>query len=377
MSGNVGKDEFVFVVESAPVSTAVVEMNTNATAVVAPQIVVDVAPVGTASTDILQQALAEVTSSNNKPPPTATMPVPLVASEDSNDLSFLLNPSATSNSESSILEQLGSIEPTPPTPQIPHATSSTSVSFSANTVKTSMSTKETITLYKGNGSNVLPEVNANQHLQQQHQPKLITSVAGAYAGVNQSTVASAGIPSGVVLVPNTSPNGIVTYMLKPHPANPPLVTFASVTQATNLNARAQQQQHFVPAILAPRATAAAAAAGAQLVTATQLMRPVMATGIASSRPTLAKRPMRQQPLLLPKLPVTPSPASRSGPNIGQPAGLPRIVPRHEISHATIEPLPEKVVVPEGDEDWSAVVVGKGKFPSSSLLSSMYHWRVDV
>ena len=361
MSTDVAKDEIVFVVEPAPVSSTVVAMNTNATAVVAPQIVVDVTPIG-GSTDILQQALAEVTASTNKLPP--TVPVPLVTNEDSSDISFLLNPPATTNSESSILEQLGSIEPTPPSPQIPTAATNTTVSFSSNTVKTSMSPKETITLYKGNGTSVLPEVIANQQ-QQLQQPKLITSVTSAYSGVNQSPVA-AGIPPGVVLVPNTSPNGIVTYMLKPHPTNPPMVTFGSVTQATNLNARAQQQ-HFVPAIIAPRVSAAAAA-GAQLVTAAQLMRPVMATGIAGSRP-LAKRPVRQQPLLLPKLPVPVNQALKSGAIIGQSAGLPRVVPKHEIPHAAIEPFPEKVVVPEGDEDWSAVVVGKFIF---CFLLSIIH-----
>ena len=363
MSTDVVKDEFVFVVEPAPVSSTVA-MNTNAAAVVAPQIVVDVASMG-GSTDILQQALAEVTATTNKLPP--VVPVPLVANEDSSDLSFLLTPSATSTSEGSILEQLGSIEPTPPSPQISTAAATNPiVSFSANTVKTSMSPKETITLYKGSGTNVSPEVNANQHQQQLlQQPKLITSVTGAYAGVNQATVA-AGLPPGVVLVPNTSPNGIVTYMLKPHPTNPPVVTFGSVTQTPNLSARAQQQ-HFVPAIIAPRVSAAAAA-GAQLVTAAQLMRPVMATGIAGSRP-LAKRPVRQQPLLLPKLPVPVNQALKSGAIIGQSAGLPRVVPKHEIPHAAIEPFPEKVVVPEGDEDWSAVVVGKFIF---CFLLSIIH-----
>ena len=365
MSTDVVKDEFVFVVEPAPVSSTVA-MNTNAAAVVAPQIVVDVASMG-GSTDILQQALAEVTATTNKLPP--AVPVPLVANEDSSDLSFLLTPSATSTSEGSILEQLGSIEPTPPSPQISTAAATNPiVSFSANTVKTSMSPKETITLYKGSGTNVSPEVNANQHQQLLQQPKLITSVTGAYAGVNQATVA-AGLPPGVVLVPNTSPNGIVTYMLKPHPTNPPVVTFGSVTQTPNLSARAQQQ-HFVPAIIAPRVSAGAAAtAGAQLVTAAQLMRPVMATGIASSRP-LAKRPVRQPPLLLPKLPVPASPAPRIGSIIGQSTGLPRVVPKLEIPHAAIEPLPEKVVVPEGDEDWSAVVVGKFIF-----CFSQYHSHV--
>ena len=352
MSTAVAKDEFVFVVEPAPVSSTAVAMNTNAAAAAPPQIVVDVASMG-GSADILQQALAEVTASTNKLPSASSMPVPLVANEDSNDLSFLLNSSATSNSESSILEQLGSIEPTPPSAQKVQTTATSSfVSFSANTVKTSMSPKETITLYKGKGSSVLPEVHANQQ-QQQQQPKLITSVAGAYAGVGQSTVAG-GIPPGVVLVPNTSPNGVVTYMLK---ANPPMVTFGSVPQTTILNARAQQQ-HFLPAIIAPRGSAASAAgnAGPQLVTAAQQMRPVMATGIASSRP-----PARR-PLLLPKLPVPVASALKSGAVIGQTASLPRVIPKQDVPQViSIEPLPEKVVVPERDEDWSAVVVGKCTF----------------
>ena len=352
MSTAVAKDEFVFVVEPAPVSSTAVAMNTNAAAAAPPQIVVDVASMG-GSADILQQALAEVTASTNKLPSASSMPVPLVANEDSNDLSFLLNSSATSNSESSILEQLGSIEPTPPSAQKVQTTATSSfVSFSANTVKTSMSPKETITLYKGKGSSVLPEVHANQQ-QQQQQPKLITSVAGAYAGVGQSTVAG-GIPPGVVLVPNTSPNGVVTYMLK---ANPPMVTFGSVPQTTILNARAQQQ-HFLPAIIAPRGSAASAAgnAGPQLVTAAQQMRPVMATGIASSRP-----PARR-PLLLPKLPVPVASALKSGAVIGQTGSLPRVIPKQDVPQViSIEPLPEKVVVPERDEDWSAVVVGKCTF----------------
>ena len=352
MSTAVAKDEFVFVVEPAPVSSTAVAMNTNAAAAAPPQIVVDVASMG-GSADILQQALAEVTASTNKLPSASSMPVPLVANEDSNDLSFLLNSSATSNSESSILEQLGSIEPTPPSAQKVQTTATSSfVSFSANTVKTSMSPKETITLYKGKGSSVLPEVHANQQ-QQQQQSKLITSVAGAYAGVGQSTVAG-GIPPGVVLVPNTSPNGVVTYMLK---ANPPMVTFGSVPQTTILNARAQQQ-HFLPAIIAPRGSAASAAgnAGPQLVTAAQQMRPVMATGIASSRP-----PARR-PLLLPKLPVPVASALKSGAVIGQTASLPRVIPKQDVPQViSIEPLPEKVVVPERDEDWSAVVVGKCTF----------------
>ena len=351
MSTAVAKDEFVFVVEPAPVSSTAVAMNTNAAAAAPPQIVVDVASMG-GSADILQQALAEVTASTNKLPSASSMPVPLVANEDSNDLSFLLNSSATSNSESSILEQLGSIEPTPPSAQIVQTTTTSSfVSFSANTVKTSMSPKETITLYKGKGSSVLPEVHTNQQ-QQQQQPKLITSVTGAYAGVGQSTVAG-GIPPGVVLVPNTSPNGVVTYMLK---ANPPMVTFGSVPQTTILNARAQQQ-HFLPAIIAPRGSAASAAgnAGPQLVTAAQQMRPVMATGIASSR-----LPSRR-PLLLPKLPVPVASALKSGAVIGQTASLPRVIPKQDVPQViSIEPLPEKVVVPERDEDWSAVVVGKCK-----------------
>ena len=354
MSTAVAKDEFVFVVEPAPVSSAVVAMNTNAAVGAPPQIVVDVASMG-GSADILQQALAEVTASTNKLPSASSLPVPLVANEDSNDLSFLLNSSATSNSESSILEQLGSIEPTPPSAQKVQTTATSSfVSFSANTVKTSMSPKETITLYKGKGSSVLPEVHANQqHKQQQQQPKLITSMAGAYAGVGQSTVAG-GIQPGVVLVPNTSPNGVVTYMLK---ANPPMVTFGSVPQTTILNARAQQQ-HFLPAIIAPRGSAASAAgnAGPQLVTAAQQMRPVMATGIASSRP-----PARR-PLLLPKLPVPVASALKSGAVIGQTASLPRVIPKQDVPQViSIEPLPEKVVVPERDEDWSAVVVGKCNF----------------
>ena len=97
------------------------------------------------------------------------------------------------------------------------------------------------------------------------------------------------------------------------------------------------------------------------MTAAQLMRPVMATGIASTRP-VAKRLVRQRPLLLPKLPVPAAPVSRIGAIFGQStAALPRIVPKYEIPHPAIEPLPEKVVIPEGDEDWSAVVVGKLMF----------------
>jgi hypothetical protein len=313
MASEVGKDDFVFIVEH-PHSVSVVQHDE-----------VDF------SGDILQQALAEVTAeaSVGTKVNISNSSIVIGNGENDDDLSFLLNiPNSAATAaanEAAILDQLRSIEPD----------------------KSVAASKENnfVTLYRGQDGSLqlAPDNNLIVGLDKMVAVTDIKQKQNNFISLATTTTAMPTLPRVVsnaavgsslnmVLVPTTNSEGIVTYVFRPATTTvlSPSATVYGGGRMPNV-----QMSSFVGAA-APRRTSSAitdiggahGGGGPLTINASQLtamMRPVMTPFVTKSLPIQRQQRTNRQPILLPKLPSTVTMPTRAG-NGRLPVVLPKVPP---------------------------------------------------
>ncbi len=257
--------------------------------------------------DILQQALAEVTApvvnAASKPAPEV-----LVGSDAADDLSFLLTPAASNTSDgTNILEHLGSMQPNPVKEEVEDSKERFVTLYRSDSDLTGLPETKVVGVDTPKGVPI---------------PNFLASPSEvSFSALNPSKISVAStVPPNVVLVPNSNPDGLVTFMMKPTTAVAPqpqlqpssAVVYSQLPHQPRVNVMMNgggggirpSVNTVAPTIVAPPTLRKNVPQGGGVNTPlTAVLRPVMTPTIA--KPAAHLRPQRQQPLLLPKMPPPP------------------------------------------------------------------------